>query len=187
MHVNLSSTKALLVGLLVVTAGFAGCADASENTADDSEVPSFASYDEAKQAPGTVWEANNTDTPIKLRLLYPSGETVETGEHEIVFLLYDSEADEPVEGISFESQDEYEEDCSPRHAFCARMPAMGHGTSPEESPEHVGHGVYRGMTTFTMSGDWMLHVRPLIDGEVHEYDVDLNAEGGGEGDMDMEH
>lgn len=177
-----STTKALLAGLVVVSAGFAGCADAGQG----DEVPSFGSYEEAKRAPGTVWQANNTDTPIELRLLHPSGETVETGENDIVFLLYDSEADEPVEGITFEPQDEYEENCSPRHSFCADMPMMGHGTSPEASPEHVGHGVYQGMTTFSMDGEWRVNVNPMVDGEVLEYDIALTAQGGGEGDMSHE-
>lgn len=175
-------TKALFAGLVVLAAGLAGCADAGQGDG----VPSYGSYEEAKQAPGTVWQANNTETPIELRLLHPSDTTVETGEHDIVFLLYDSEADEPITAAGFEPQDRYEENCAPSHSFCAMMPEMGHGSSPEASPEHQGHGVYRGMTTFTMDGEWRLNVNPMVDGEVLEYDVALTAEGG-EGDMSGQH
>lgn len=177
-----STTKALLAGLVVLSAGLAGCADAGQS----EEVASFGSFEEAKRAPGTVWQASNTDTPIELRLLHPSDKTVETGEHEIVFLLYDSEANEPVEGVTFEPQSQYDANCSPRHSFCAEMPDMGHGTSPEESPEPMGHGVYRGMTTFSMDGDWRLNVNPAVDGEVLEFDISLTAQGSGEGDMSHE-
>lgn len=175
------STKALLAGLVLLTAGLAGCADASGD-----ETPSFESYEDAKQAPGTVHQPVEGDSSIELKMLHPTGETVETGETDIVFLLYDSDADEPIEDVTFEPQDSFDEDCSPRHGFCAEMPAMGHGTSPEESPEHAGHGVYEGMTNFSMDGDWLLNIRPMIDGEVVEFGVDLTAEGG-DGGGEMEH
>lgn len=170
-------SKAMLVAVVVLSAGLAGCADGGEG-------PSFGSYGDAKNAPGTTWEATNADTPIKLRLLQPSDTTVTTGEQDVTFLLYDSQADEPVRDAAFEPQDRFDEKCGPAHSFCAEMPDMGHGASPEESPEHVEFGVYRGMTTFTMDGEWRLNVNPEVDGDVLEFDVDLTAEG--EGDMSMD-
>lgn len=171
-----SHSKAVLVGVVLLAAGLAGCAgDSGESTA------SFGSYEEAKQAPGTTWQATNTDSPIELRLLAPSDTTVETGETDIVFLLYDSQTDEPITNAEFEPQDRYQEKCGSAHSFCAEMPDMGHGASPEESPEHVNHGVYKGMTTFTMDGEWMVNINPMVDGEVLEYDVDLTAQGSGGG------
>lgn len=176
-----SSSKALLVAAVVLAAGLAGCAGAG----DGGSPVSYDSYEDAKQAPGTVWEANNTDSPIVLKMLKPSGESTSTGEHDVVFLLYDREADEPVTNAEFEPQDSYDTKCGPSHAFCASMPEMGHGTSPEESPQHVDYGVYKGMTTFTMPGDWRINVNPLVDGEVLEYDVPLTAQGeGGSHSMD---
>lgn len=178
MLATTSSSKTLLVGLVVLAAGLAGCADGG------SGLP--GSYQEAKQAPGTTWQANGTDTPIELRLLQPSDTTVNTGEQDIVFLLYDSEADEPIEDAQFDPQDRYDENCSPAHSYCAQMPAMGHGTGTETSPQHVEFGVYRASSDFIMSGPWVVNVNPMIDGEVIEYDIGLTAEGEGEGDMDME-
>jgi len=184
-------TKAVLAVALVASAALAGCAadggaGEDEVGAGGDEVPTFASYEEAKRADGTVWQANNTNTSVELKVLYPSGETAETGDHDVVLLLYDAESDEPITDAEFEPQSEYEQNCGPAHSFCAEMPAMGHGTSPEESPEHVGHGVYQGMTHFSMSGDWVLNVNPLVDGDVLEYDVTITAEGEGEGHGDME-
>jgi hypothetical protein len=182
MVANTPSTKAILAGLLVVTAGFAGCA----SDASGDEVPTFASYADAKSADGKTFQPEDDNSSIELKLLYPSNTKVENGEHTIKFLLYDAEADEPVEGIEFEPQDSFNEDCSPRHGFCAEMPMMGHGTSPEESPEHVGDGVYEGMTNFSMDGEWDLNVRPQIDGEVVNFTLDFTA-GDGEGGDGHDH
>lgn len=157
-----------LAALVVLTAGLAGCAGSDDGLPE--------SYEEARDAPGTEWEPTNADSPVTLRLIQPSGTTVAVEETTIVFLLYDSEADEPVRNVTFAPQDDFEDNCSPSHDFCAMMPEMGHGTSPEESPEHHGLGIYEGMTNFSMSGDWILNVRADVDGERLEYEIDLTAE-----------
>lgn len=164
-----SSLKTISLAVLVLlTVGLAGCLESDDGLPE--------SYEQARDAPGTEWEPTNAESPITLRLLEPSGTTVNVEETTIVFLLYDSEADEPVRNVTFAPQDGFEENCSPSHDFCAMMPEMGHGTSPEESPEHHGFGVYEGMTNFSMSGEWILNVRADVDGERLEYEIALTAE-----------
>lgn len=171
---TLPRSKALVLGLLVATVGLAGCA--SEDSAAEArpcapdgepiDVP-FASYDEATSAPGEVFEANNTDSPIRLKLLDPPNpEAIDEGGLPVIVLLYDSETDEPVTDASF--------------TIDAQMPAMGHGTSPEADPTHERDGIYIGCTTISMPGDWLINLDPrLSDGTVLEYDVAVQASGGG--------
>lgn len=170
-----STPKALLLGAVLLAAGLAGCASSS----DSGDTLQYSSYEEAKNAEGTTWEVNNTDSPIELKLLEPSSTKTSTGETDIVFLLYDSEADEPITNAQFTPQSEHDKKCAPSHSFCAEMPAMGHGTSPEESPQHAEFGVYEGMTTISMSGSWLLNVNPEVDGQILEFDIDLEGEGSG--------
>lgn len=171
---SLSSTpKALLLGAVLLAAGFAGCASST----DGGDTFAYSSYQDARNATGTTWEANNTNSPIKLKLLEPSSTTVTTGTLNLTFLLYDSETNEPVKNANFVPQSEYSSKCSPSHSFCAKMPNMGHGTSPEESPHHVKYGVYQGTTTISMPNWWRINVNPEIDGQVIEYDIDLHAQG----------
>lgn len=161
------SPKALMLGALLLTTALAGCAGS-----DGGSGLAYASYEEAKNAPGETFEANNTDSPIKLKLLEPSNDEVSTGELDVVFLLYNSQTDEPVTSASFGPD---KDGCGPDHSFCAKMPAMGHGTSPETSPSHVDYGVYKGSTTISMNGEWLINVNPQVDGQVLEYDVPVSA------------
>lgn len=163
------STKAILLGALLLTTALAGCAG------DSSSGISYASYEEAKNAPGPTFEATNTDSPIQLKLFEPATEGAPVDEVDVVFLLFDSETDEPVTNAQFAPQSEYSENCAPSHSFCAEHPSMGHGTSPEESPSHVNYGVYEGMTTISMNGDWRLNVNPEVDGQVLEFDIEISA------------
>lgn len=158
-----------MLGALLVAAAFAGCAGG------DGEGPAYASYEEAKSAPGSTHEPIGTDSPIRLKLLAPSASDISPPqEADVVFLLYNSETDEPVTNAQFTPQDNYSENCAPHHSFCAEMPGMGHGTSPEASPQHEDHGVYRGMTNFGMNGDWLININPEIDGEVVEFEIEMS-------------
>lgn len=170
---DLRSTKTMMVGALLLTAALAGCAGSDTGgSAGDGAGLQWSSFQEAMNAPGTTHEANNTDSPIKLKLLQPASESVSTGRLNVTFLLYDSEANQPVTTASFT---ENKDGCGPSHSFCAKMPGMGHGTSPEESPSHVKYGVYHGYTTISMNGHWRLNINPSVDGQVLEFDIDLSA------------
>jgi hypothetical protein len=173
-----SRPQALALGLLVLAVPLAGCAQnqASAETRpcapNDEPIPlPYASFEEAMDAPGTEFEANNTDSSIKLKLLTPENpEDIDEGSLAVVVLLYDSETGEPVTDASFEVN--------------AQMPAMGHGTSPEAHPTHEKDGMYIGCTTISMPGDWLINLDPqLADGTVLEYDVEAQAGDGGMGDM----
>ncbi len=156
----------LLLALIAVPV-LSGCL-----TGDDAQdgVP-FASYEEARDAQGTVLESES-DSSVRLKLLEPETEGVTTGELEILVLLFDPEADTPVTDADF---GEDQPDCGSSHGFCAEMRDMGHGTSPEQAPQAVDYGLYRGMTTISMSGNWTLHFRPQVDSQIVEYSTTLRA------------
>ncbi len=162
---------ALLTALLV-TVAFTGC------IGDEEGDGRFASYDEAKAAVTESYEPVNGSSSVRLGLISPEDPSrIGTGGVEVVVLLFDSEADEPVTDAEFRIQ--------------AMMPAMGHGTDPETNPSHDAHGVYVGSTTITMGGTWMINLDPtLADGTQLEFDLEVQAEGdGGMGGMDggMDH
>lgn len=170
---TLQRPKALLVGALVLTVAFAGCAGGDQAQArscapndEPIELP-YDAYSAAKDAPGEVYEANNTDSPIKLKLLKPQDpKNIDEGGLPVVVLLFNSETDEPVTDADFTVK--------------AHMPAMGHGTSPESDPTHEKEGMYIGCTTISMPGDWLINLDPqLSDGTVLEYDVEAQAGNGG--------
>ncbi len=165
--------RALLLAALVLATGLAGCAgdsgggEPAEACPTEKSDPAWGSYQEARSAPGEVFEANGTDSPVKLKLLDPADpQQIDTGGMEVWVLLFDSEADAPVTDASFQID--------------AMMPAMGHGTSPETDPMHIENGIYKGCTTISMPGDWLINLDPqLNDGTVLEYDVEAAASGGG--------
>lgn len=158
--------NALLLFALFAAPLLAGCTGA-----EDEGVP-YGSYEEARDAPGALLESSDNEV-IRLKLLEPAEtEGVPTGELRVLVLVFDEESDTPVTDADF---GEDRPQCGPSHGFCAEMPEMGHGTSPEEAPEHVEHGVYRGMTTISMAGNWTMHFRPQIDGQVVEFDTQLRT------------
>ncbi|MDX1611190.1 MAG: FixH family protein [Candidatus Thermoplasmatota archaeon] len=150
---TLSSPRALLLTVLLLATGMAGC------VSDAGDGLPWASYEEAKAAPGPVFQANGTESPIVLKLLEPSDpDAITEGGLDVIVLLYDEETDEPVTDADFQIE--------------ARMPAMGHGTSPETHPVHQRDGIYAGSTTISMAGDWLINLDPqLADGTVLHYDV----------------
>lgn len=156
-----------LVALALLTVPLAGCADSGGGGGGDGAM--FSSYDEAQDAPGRTLTPNGTSSPYRIKLLVPSGQMVDSqGDQEIVVLVYNSNTDQPVTDADFSAD---QDDCNDRDAFCAWMPAMGHGTAPETSPTHDAHGVYVGGTTWSMSGSWQLELHPEIDGNVVPFDA----------------
>ncbi len=43
-------------------------------------------------------------------------------------------------------------------AATPEMPSMGHGSSGNVAPTHVGGGLYTGTVNLSMSGDWVVHL-----------------------------
>ncbi len=170
---TLGTSRALLMAALLMAVGLAGCAGdpggepSGQVCPTEESDPAWGSYQEARDAPGEVFEPNGTDSPVHLKLLDPADpQQIDTGGLEVWVLLFDSQANEPVTDASFQVD--------------ARMPEMGHGTSPETDPMHIEDGIYKGCTTISMPGDWLINLDPqLSDGTVLEYDVDVSASGGG--------
>lgn len=105
----------------------------------------FGSYQEAKDAEGAIYEPNEEDTTTRLKLISPPDPTDVPQDHNnVTVLLFDEESDEPITDANLTLE--------------AFMTAMGHGTSPEKDPVHTDHGVYKGMTTFSMEGKWRLDI-----------------------------
>jgi YtkA-like len=46
-----------------------------------------------------------------------------------------------------------------------QMPSMGHGSSGNVNPTHVGGGVYEGTVNFSMAGDWVVHLELVGAGD----------------------
>lgn len=169
---TLGTSRALLLAALVMAVGLAGCAGDSGGEAPakacptEKSDPAWGSYQEARDAPGKVFQPNGSDSPVHLKLLDPTDpQQIDTGGMEVWVLLFDSQADEPVTDADFQIK--------------AYMPQMGHGTSPETHPMHIENGIYKGCTTISMPGDWLINLDPqLNDGTVLEYDVEASASGG---------
>lgn len=145
--------RALVIAALMLTVGLAGCAaDAaphgSYEDARDASTPGPYSpdLDESQLTSMSEDEASN----IQLKVLVPdTNEELSTGEQDVWILLYDEEADEPITDASVVIE--------------GWMPQMGHPTSPEEDPTHVDEGMYDGMTTWSMEGEWELRFDVTID------------------------
>lgn len=172
---NARHAKTAAIALVLVAIALAGCTEMG----GDGSGAMYSSYEEAKAADGIVLQPNGTQSDVRIKLLDPaSTEGLPQDEIDIVVLVYDSAADEPITDADFSAEAECNDSSSARNdAFCAWMPAMGHGTSPEENPTHVSHGEYHGMTTFSMSSDWQLAFNPAIDGEVIPFDIMVTVSG----------
>lgn len=166
---DLSSSKALLVGVLLLTTGLAGCA----SSGGDSLI--YSSFSEANSAPSAgPYSPNMTDSQLsslseeeasqyKIKLLTPSSTSgLEKGEQDVVVLLYNDQTGEPVTDATM--------------SVAAHMPSMGHGTSGEEDPVHKNDGQYQGMTTWSMKGSWKLNIdAQLASGDVLAYDIHVDV------------
>lgn len=172
MRAKLPDTKrktVLPLVLVLVAIPLAGCAS------DSGPATLYGSYEEAKSAPGRTIQPTG-DSTVRLKMLVPAEKLVEgEGDQDVVFLLYDSASDQPITDADFAAESECNSASkADRDAFCAWMPSMGHGTAPEVSPTHDAHGVYKGMTTWSMSNVWQLSINPRIsDGTVLDFNVEI--------------
>lgn len=156
-------TPAVALVALLAGSALAGCMGGG----DGGDALAYSSFQDALDADGKVYAPTNTDGPVRLKLLEPATpSSVTTGNLTVTVLLYDSEAMEPVTDASFRLD--------------ARMPSMGHGGGAEADPAHAAHGVYSGFTNLIMTGSWVLNLDPqLSDGTILEFDVPVEAGGGG--------
>lgn len=155
---NTPPSRLALGGLvaLLLAAGLAGCVGGDDGDADAADL-SFAGYEEAREAPGTVLDPVEGSLEAEVKLLAPPSPDVDSpGRQPVILLVHDPAAGEPVTDATV--------------ALEARMPAMGHGTGPEEAPTHAGDGIYEGRTTWSMPGEWVLHMDvELPDGSSASY------------------
>lgn len=168
------SARVLLVALALVAAPLAGClgADGDGSAAsgpDEQEAsaePLYASLEAALEEPGATFPAEDADLELKL-LSPPDTGDVEVATHNVTLALYTPGENAPVEDANV--------------TLNTRMPAMGHGTSPEEDPTHDAHGVYQGLTNIAMDGRWVLDLTATVDGETAEWSIELLAGDAAEG------
>lgn len=162
----------LAVALLLVGSALAGCIGSDGDGADAASGGDLqiASFEDALSAGGTVAEPEATDSSIRLKVLQPASLSgLSEGEQTFTILLYDEAEETPVTDAEVGIE--------------ARMPAMGHGTSPEEDPVHQGEGIYQGMTTWSMPGDWIVNFDVVLaDGTSLAFSVDATVGSGSGGD-----
>jgi hypothetical protein len=168
VNATLPSGEDVRFELTLTAAGDGGHGDGHAGHGDKQT--RYGSYQEARDADGETF-APEQNSSIRLKLLDPDTENVDQGETNVTVLFYDEDADEPVtEGQA---------------SLNATMPAMGHGTSPEEDPVHVEHGVWKGLTTFSMNGTWILDV-DLAHNDTLSWAINVTVGDGGMDDMDGE-
>lgn len=169
------STRPLLFALALLAAPLAGClggedagSAATEPTPEDEAPaePLYGSLEEALDQPGPTFAAEDAD--LELKLLNPSNTgDVEVATHNVTLALYTPGENAPVEDANV--------------TLNTRMPAMGHGTSPEEDPAHDAHGVYQGLTNIAMDGRWILELAATADNQTSEWSIELLAGEASEG------
>lgn len=84
------------------------------------------------------------ESPLRVKVLEPL-EPIAPGDAAFTFLLFDVDAEEPIEDadVTLESW----------------MTEMGHGTNNEEAdPVHDGNGLYVGKISPEMAGDWVVRI-----------------------------
>ncbi len=162
MPTPINAHRALVLATLLLTVGLAGCAT------DDNGGTPYASFEEARDAntpgpfsPDTGESQLNTMSEdeasnIQLKVLVPeTNEELSTGQQDVWILIYDDAEDEPITDASVSIQ--------------AWMPHMGHGASPEENPTHVNDGMYNGLVTWSMDGEWEMRLDITIGNDVLYY------------------
>lgn len=165
----LRRSAGLELGLMAVVLLAAGVlTTVSPPVATSDEMP-FGSYEAAQGAdtPGPydpVLDESQLTTlseeeaaGYKLKLLVPGQASgLPEGEQPVWLLLYNEAADEPITDAEI--------------TMDAWMLAHGHGTQPEADPTHVSDGIYRGATTWSMTGTWALRFNvTLASGDVLHY------------------
>lgn len=138
-----------------------GMGDGGHMDHDKGPQTTYDSYEDAKAAEGETF-APEQNASTRLKLLEPEQrENLTQGEQNVTLLLFDEDADEPVtNGTVF---------------LNATMPDMGHGASPEEDPAHAAHGVWKGLTTFSMNGTWVLDVELVQGDETLSWAIDVTV------------
>lgn len=164
-----SRSFATLAAILLLAAGLAGC------IGSEGDASGFASLEDAKAQSHTTAEPTDAST-LRLGLIEPATvDGVSQGITNVTFVLWDAGNGDPVTGAEV--------------TVDAFMPAMGHGTDPEEDPVHEAHGVYRGSTNLMMGGEWVLKINVTRDtGSIAHFELPVTVTGGGgHGDMDHGH
>jgi hypothetical protein len=150
-------SHALLLAAALLTSGLAGCVGWG-----DSEP--FATFDEARDQVHTEIEPVE-DRPLRLGLVEPNATSeVPQGQQNVTLVLWNEDTGEPVDDAQL--------------TLDAFMPMMSHGTSPEEDPEPVRNGVYRGSTNLMMGGHWLFFVNAtLASGQETHFEAHVNVTG----------
>lgn len=83
--------------------------------------------------------------PLTVKVLEPEGlPALSAGVHDLVFLLYDAEAEAPVTDAEV--------------AVESWAVSMGHGTDGETDPVHLAHGIHQGEINPSMSATWEIRI-----------------------------
>lgn len=156
------STAALSLAIALLAVPLTGCIAGG---------PSFDSYEEAKEAEGTVLAPpdkpsldNDPDHPFRLKTLVPADpqHDVPEGENDLYFLLFDSSTDEPVTNARIDMT------VNKSHKNLLSSHAV--------TPKHVGNGVYQGLATFDEPEGWVVDLTiTLSDGTTFEYPLHYHA------------
>lgn len=156
------SFTALSLAIVLLSVPVAGCMSAGE------DVPSFDSYAEAKDADGVVLNPDDvatqdTNTPIRLKTLHPADplEDTDVAETELVFLLFDSETDEPITNAQVQM------DVHKSH--------KNYNAPQAQTPMHAGNGVYEGFTEFNQTEGWVVDLTFTVDGEDIRFPLHYHA------------
>lgn len=83
--------------------------------------------------------------PLTVKVFEPEGlPALSAGEQDLVFLLYDADAEAPVADAEV--------------AVESWAVSMGHGTDGETDPVHLAHGIYQGEINPSMSATWEIRI-----------------------------
>lgn len=154
------TVASLTVALLAMP--LAGCISSGE------DVPTFNSYAEAKDADGVVLNPDDvatqdTDTTVRLKTLHPADplEDTDVAETDLVFLLFDSETDEPITNAQVQMNvHKSHKDYRSPHA---------------ETPTHAGNGVYKGLAEFNQTEGWVVDLTFTVGGEDIRFPLHYHA------------
>lgn len=123
---------------------------------DKTDTLTFALPVQQATIPRTIATGTTTDDRVFVSCLIPN--EVESGKHNIEFALHKMDKE------TFTNLDGYTIAVEPF------MPAMKHGSPENKDAESKGNGRYSGLVNFTMSGDWVIKVKLLKNGETVSQD-----------------
>lgn len=174
------SSAPVLLSLLVLTVGVAGCIgdDATEANDEGQGTLPWATFEDVRDGSGGPSVENGS---IEVQWLGPAAfNDVEQDLQPLRIHVVDAEAEEPITTADIE--------------WGSWMPLMGHGTASEEDPMHVDHGVHEGVINPSMEGEWVLEIQIKHDEESYGFEIPyhvgahaaLQAEEGREAEEDEE-